>query len=70
MPGILMTRVLNRRYQLLSRIGAGGFATVYKAEDSGLDNRTVAIKKIDLQGLPAQEVYAASLAFQREMRFL
>jgi serine/threonine protein kinase len=36
-------RLLNNRYQLLERFGAGGMATIYRARDTLLD-RYVAIK--------------------------
>ena len=39
--------VLGKRYAVLSKIGAGGMADVYKGRDQML-NRYVAIKKIPL----------------------
>ncbi|TMB76217.1 MAG: zinc-ribbon domain-containing protein [Chloroflexi bacterium] len=41
------------RYQLLSRIGQGGMGAVYKASDTRLDDRLVAIKEMSKAGLPA-----------------
>ncbi|MDD4544130.1 MAG: protein kinase, partial [Clostridia bacterium] len=37
--------ILNNRYELLSRMGTGGMAYVYKAKDKAL-NRTVAVKTL------------------------
>ena len=43
MAGTMIGRVFNDRYKITDRIGIGGMAEVYRAEDSVL-GRTVAIK--------------------------
>src|ERR1019366_5954224 len=58
--------LLKQRYRLLTRIGAGGFAEVYKAADDQFGGRLVAIKAMGVDGLSAQEVSEASEGFERE----
>lgn len=58
--------LLKQRYRLLMRIGAGGFAEVYKAADDQFGGRLVAIKAMGVDGLSAQEVSEASEGFERE----
>src|SRR5438477_299752 len=58
------------RYQLLSRIGQGGMGAVYKASDTRLDDRLVAIKEMSKAGLPAAGLEEAEAAFEREARLL
>src|SRR6266567_700811 len=58
------------RYQLLTRIGEGGMGAVYKASDTRLDDRLVAIKEMSKAGLPAARLEEAEAAFEREARLL
>ncbi|MEO8956902.1 MAG: hypothetical protein ABI465_20310, partial [Ktedonobacteraceae bacterium] len=51
--------LLQQRYRILAQSGKGGSSAVYKAEDTLLNNRLVAIKIISLRGLRPQEVIEA-----------
>ncbi len=62
--------LLISRYQLVSRIGQGGMGAVYKASDTRLDDRLVAIKEMSKAGLPATRLEEAEAAFEREARLL
>jgi WD40 repeat protein len=65
-PGI----PLKQRYHILSQIGTGGFGAVYRAEDTQLGNRLVAVKAMGQRGLNAQERARAAAAFKREALML
>ena len=58
------------RYFIVSKVGEGGFGSVYKAMDRQNADRLVAIKEVRLLGLPQQAVIDASDAFQREVAVL
>jgi eukaryotic-like serine/threonine-protein kinase len=62
--------LLKQRYRLIQRIGEGGFGAVYKAEDTHLGHRIVAIKEMSQHGLSPQEVTEATAAFKREALLL
>src|SRR6266487_3579699 len=62
--------LLNNRFQLISRIGQGGMGAVYKASDTLLFDRLVAIKEMSKAGLPPQRVEEAEASFEREARLL
>jgi serine/threonine-protein kinase len=55
----------NGRYEVLARIGGGGFSAVYRARDRvrGLE---VAIKSVDVGSIPPPERASFRKAFQRE----
>jgi serine/threonine-protein kinase len=57
------------RYQIVLKLGAGAFGTVYKARDTRLD-RMVAIKTIRLEGLAASQAGLKEMLdrFDREAR--
>lgn len=58
--------LLQNRYQILSKVGEGGFAVVYRAQDCQL-NREVAIKVLKITALDQGE---ESARFQREAKLL
>jgi serine/threonine protein kinase len=62
--------LLKQRYRLISPVGAGGFGAVYRAEDTQLGDRLVAIKEMAQSGLNSQELAEATRAFQQEARLL
>ena len=62
--------LLKQRYRIMAQIGTGGFAEVYKAEDSQFGGRLVAIKAMGIEGLSAHEVSEATTAFEREALML
>jgi eukaryotic-like serine/threonine-protein kinase len=61
---------LRERYRLVEEIGHGGFSTVYKAEDSRLSGRLVAIKEIKNRFVQESEREQANIAFEREAYLL
>ena len=70
-PGELPLQALFReRYFIVSKVGAGGFGSVYKARDIQSGERLVAIKEVRLQGLHPQAMLEATAAFQREVNVL
>jgi WD40 repeat protein/tRNA A-37 threonylcarbamoyl transferase component Bud32 len=67
---LITSKLLQGRYRLIAQIGEGGFGAVYKAEDTRLGNRLVAIKEMKPSGLKPQELKEATDAFQREAMLL
>src|SRR5713101_3729853 len=62
--------LLGGRYLLISRIGQGGMGAVYKAADTDLDDRLVAIKEMSRAALPDSRVDEAEAAFEHEAKLL
>ena len=68
--GIALQTLFMERYFVVSKVGEGGFGSVYKAMDRLSADRLVAIKEVRLLGLHPQAMIEASNAFQREVDVL
>lgn len=63
--------ILHQRYHLLHQLGAGGFGSVYQAEDIQLGKRLVAVKEMSTRTqMSAQEYAEAEEAFKKEALLL
>ncbi|HET8845936.1 MAG TPA: serine/threonine-protein kinase, partial [Ktedonobacteraceae bacterium] len=62
--------LLCERYRLGKLLGSGGFSMVYRASDILHGERTVAIKRIAIQGLSAEQVIESTETFNREVHIL
>lgn len=70
-PNELLPHTLFRnRYLIISKVGSGGFGSVYKARDTHSGDRLVAIKEVSLLGLPPKATIEATATFQREVSLL
>jgi eukaryotic-like serine/threonine-protein kinase len=71
-PGALpkTSRLLNKRYEILTELGTGGFSAVYKARDLQAYKNLVAVKQINLQKLSPREIIEATNTFNREAQIL
>jgi len=67
---LLLNTLFRNRYFILSKIGEGGYGSVYKARDIQSEDRLVAIKEICLVGLTQQAMLEATTSFQREVSVL
>ncbi len=68
--GTLPQVLLRQRYRVLAQVGKGGFGAVYKAADTQLGHRVVAVKEMSQIGLSTQELGEATESFQREAMLL
>lgn len=68
----LLTRqhILKQRYVIQAQIGRGGFGAVYRAADTLLGNRLVAVKEMSQSNMDAQELAEATATFKREALML
>jgi WD40 repeat protein len=65
--GHLLTNImLKQRYRVVEPVGQGGFGVVYRAEDTQLGNRQIAIKEMSQSGLSFQDQKEAADAFRQE----
>ena len=65
-----MNQMLNNRYLVISAVGQGGMGAVYKALDTQLGNRVVAIKEMSQRQMTAQQISTAARAFKQEADLL
>ncbi|GAC1346304.1 MAG: hypothetical protein NVSMB27_09700 [Ktedonobacteraceae bacterium] len=69
--GVIRPRALfAQRYRILEKVGEGGFAVTYQAEDLEQHRRFVAIKQINLSLLSPQQMIEATDSFNREVGYL
>src|SRR5581483_9290504 len=64
--GLVANHLLKQRYRILTQIGSGGYGDVYKAADTHIADRPVAIKEMRQHRLSDKEIASATAAFQRE----
>ena len=68
--GLSPHTLFRNRYFIMSKVGAGGFGSVYKATDVQGGDRLLAIKEVSLVGLQPQAMLEATATFQHEVSLL
>ncbi|HEY7122686.1 MAG TPA: protein kinase [Ktedonobacterales bacterium] len=63
---LVPSALLRQRYRILGQAGAGGFSTVYRAEDTQVHHRVVAVKEISQRRETPEDAQKTSEAFQQE----
>ncbi len=66
----LIGTLLRGRYRIAKIVGQGGMGTVYRAQDTELNDRPVAVKEMSVQSLSAQQAQEVAKAFKREATLL
>jgi F-box protein 11 len=64
------TYELKQRYQILQKLGQGGFGAIYKVEDALFGHTVRAVKEMGMRGLNATETQEAIAAFHQEATLL
>lgn len=67
---LLTGALLKGRYRIVRPVGQGGMGKVYRAQDTELNDRPVAVKEMVLSSLSARESVEATEAFKREAALL
>jgi serine/threonine protein kinase len=65
-----MSRLLNKRYEIISVLGKGGMGCVYRVRDRSLGGRVLAVKELRTDRLQAPKIREALAQFQTEARIL
>jgi serine/threonine protein kinase len=63
-------KLLKQRYHIVAHLGKGGMGTVYKALDTQLGNRLVAVKEMIQENLDPQRLVEATTTFKHEAHLL
>ena len=66
MDALPANHILHERYRIVQEIGQGGFGSVYKAVDTHIAERMVAIKEMRQGGLNTQQVIEDTESFKQE----
>ncbi|HVB25723.1 MAG TPA: serine/threonine-protein kinase [Ktedonobacteraceae bacterium] len=65
-----LNHLLKQHYRIIGMLGKGNFGKVYKAEDTLLSNRPVAVKEMNQDGLSKHKLAEAINDFKREAHLL